>query len=201
VFVASALSSRIFALVVTFFAQPLINSNKLLVLQYLSARYAVSLSSATFFMVARSGMILMLYVIILPSIGKIITRRNPISTQRKDLDLARASHILWSLGWTLFGLVPSVALAMVSLTMTAMCQAAGLLTRSLLVSLLPQDHVARVNGVIGLFEAISNVVGSPVLAEAFAIGLSRAGWLIGLPFLLAGFMSAIAVVIMVSISV
>ena len=121
------------------------------------------------------------------------------SAQRKDLYLARASQVLWTIGWTLFGLSPTIPFAAVSLATAALGQGMPILTRSFLTPLLPSHHIARAYSIISLAETIGNMLGSPALAEIFTLGLSLGGMWVGLRFFFVGLVSAAFTVIMFAV--
>jgi hypothetical protein len=188
---------RIVALIATFFGQVLVGSNPLLVLQYLSKRYELTIAKATLLMTIRSGVVLLLFLAILPYTTKAMLRHT--SAQRKDIYLARASQALWATGWTLVGLSPSTPLAAASLAIAALGQGTTLLTRSFLASLLPPHHIARVYSAVSMVETIGSMLGSPALAETFTLGLSLGGMWIGLPFFFIGLVSAAFTVVMFAV--
>lgn len=166
---------RVLAMMVTFFTHSLINHNRLLVLQYFSKRYEITISMSTLLLQVRHGMILVLYMFILPYITKVMLRRlakYPNAAQRKDLYLARASQAAWTIGWTLVGLSPNIPLAAISLAIGSLGQGMTLLLRSLLVTLLEPHHIARAYSVISVVEICGNMLGSPALAGVFSLGLS-----------------------------
>lgn len=54
--------------------------------------------------------------------------------------------------------------------------------RSFLTSLVPSDEMALLFTMIGVFESVGALVGSPLLALAFSTGIRRGGIMTGLPF-------------------
>jgi hypothetical protein len=51
-----------------------------------------------------------------------------------------------------------------------------------MTSLVPRDETALLFTMIGVFESIGALIGSPLLALAFSAGISKGGILTGLPF-------------------
>jgi len=191
---------RVAALIVTFFGHAFIGRNRFLVLQYLSKRYRLSISEATLLTTTRTAVMFLLYLVIFPYISKLMLRRQlALSAQQKDLYLARVSYILWAVGWALVGAAPSIPLAAVSLAIAALGQGTTLFTRSFLSSLLPPDQIARAYSLISVIEMIGAMLGSPVLAGLFALGLSLGGQWIGLPFFVMGIVSAVFIAVMFAI--
>jgi MFS-type transporter involved in bile tolerance (Atg22 family) len=54
--------------------------------------------------------------------------------------------------------------------------------RSYMTSLVPRDETALLFTMIGVFESVGALIGSPLLALAFSAGISKGGMLTGLPF-------------------
>ena len=54
--------------------------------------------------------------------------------------------------------------------------------RSFLTSLVPRDEMALLFTMIGVFESVGALVGSPLLALAFSTGIRKGGVMTGLPF-------------------
>lgn len=191
---------RVAALIVTFFGQAFLGKNRLLVLQYLSKRYKLSISEATLLMTTRSIMMFVLFLVIFPYISKLMLRRQlAISAQQKDLHLARASYVLWTIGWALMGAAPNIPVAAVSLAIGALGQGTTLLTRSFLASLIQPHEIARAYSLISVVEIVGGMLGSPTLAGIFTLGLSMGGQWIGLPFFVIGLVSAGFTVIMFAV--
>jgi MFS family permease len=191
---------RVAALIATFFGQAFLGRNRLLILQYLSKRYSISISEATLLMTARTIMMFLLFLVIFPYISKLMMQRQlAVSAQQKDLHLARASYVLWTIGWTLMGLAPSAPFAVVSMAIAALGQGTTLLTRSFLASLLQPHQVARAYSVVSIVEMIGSMLGAPALAEIFTLGLSLGSDWIGLPFIVIGLVSAASTAVMFAV--
>ncbi|KAH7305250.1 major facilitator superfamily domain-containing protein [Stachybotrys elegans] len=191
---------RVAALIVVFFGHALVGRGRLLVLQYASRRYSLSISEATLLSTARTVVMFLLYLAIFPCISKFMMRRPlAMSAQKKDLYLARASYILSSVGWSLVGAAPNIPLAAVSLGIAALGQGTTLLTRSFLASLLPPHQIARAYSLISVVEMVGGMLGSPALAAIFAHGLSLGGQWIGLPFFVIGLVSAAFTLVMFAV--
>lgn len=191
---------RIAALIATFFGQAFLGRNRLLILQYLSKRYNISISVATLLMTARNLVTFLLFLVIFPFVSKLVIQRQlVVSAQQKDLHLARASYVLWTIGWTLMGLAPSATIAVVSMVIAALGQGTTLLTRSFLASLLQPHEVARAFSIISIVEMVGSMLGAPVLAGIFSFGLSLGSEWTGLPFIVIGLVSAAFTAVMFAV--
>ncbi|KAK0386787.1 hypothetical protein NLU13_6623 [Sarocladium strictum] len=191
---------RITALIATFFGQAFLGRNRLLILQYLSKRYSISISDATLLMTARTITMFLLFMFILPYISKLMIYRQLVaSAHHKDLYLAQASYVLWTVGWALLGLAPNEALAVASMGIAALGQGTTLLARSFLASLLQPHEVARAYSVVSMVEMIGSMLGAPALAAIFNLGLSWGRAWIGLPFIVIGLLSAVFTAVMFAV--
>ena len=151
-------------------------------------------------MTTRNMIMFVLFLVIFPYISKLMMRRQlAISAQQKDLRLARASYIMWTVGWALMGAAPSIPVAAASLAIAALGQGTTLLTRSFLASIIQSQEIARAYSLISVVEIIGGMLGSPALAGIFTIGLSMGGQWIGLPFFVIGLVSAASTVIMFAV--
>lgn len=189
---------RVPALITPFLLHLLLALSALLGLQYLSKRYALTLSEATLVMTIRNGITVLLLFVILPYVSTFIMKHYHLSGQRKDLYLARASQVLITVGWTLVGLSPNLPAVIISLAIASLGQGAALLIRSFLTSLLPTHHIARVYTTISIFDTAGAMVGAPLLAGLFKRGLALGGMWVGLPYY---FIGAVALVFTVLIFV
>jgi hypothetical protein len=154
-----------------------------ILMQYVSSRYHISLARATVLISIRSGLVLLLYLIIMPSLNHLFRTRWKYHAQRADLLLSRSSVLIMSIGFLFIALAPTLPLLMVAMVVNTLGWGLTLFLRSLMTSLVEGHHVARLNSLLGVFDTTGLMIGSPLLAIAFEKGMEMGGWWIGLPFL------------------
>ena len=173
--------ARVVLILFAFAVHMLLQSRDVL-LQYISTRYQTSLAIATVFVSVRSGLVLLLCLIVLPAASLFCRRR--FGPNRSDLLLSRASAAFIALGFLMIGLAPNRSLLLFALVINSMGWGLFSFLRSLLTSLVEAHHVARLNTFIGIFDTIGHMIGSPLLAMLFRKGIDLGGVWFGLPFLL-----------------
>lgn len=187
---------RVMVLIMPFIAHILLASISKLLLQYVSTRYGLTLSEATLLVTVRNGVTAALLFLLLPYLTKAVMRNYGLSAQAKDLLLARISQVLIAVGWLLVAASPTIPMVAVSLAVASSGVGAIFLVRSLLTSLLPAHHIARVYTIISMVDTVGMMVGAPLLAGLFSRGLSLGhGW-IGLPFYFVGGLAALFAVLL-----
>lgn len=182
---------RVVALIMPFTAHILLASISKLLLQYVSTRYDLTFSKATLLVTVRNGVTVVLLFAALPYLTTAIMRRYQLSAQAKDLVLARASQILVAVGWVLVAASPNIPTVALSLAIASSGVGAVFLVRSLLSSLVPAHHIARVYTIISMVDTVGIMAGAPLLAGLFSRGLELGSGWIGLPFYFVGGLSAL----------
>lgn len=186
---------RVPVLIVPFITHLLIGSNGRLLLQYISKRYGMTYSKATIIMTVGNGVQTTLMFIILPWVSRKVMEVYGLSSQKKDLYLARASQILVAVGWLGIAASPNVATLILSLTASSLGLGAMILIRSFISSIVPAHETARTYSVMSVVDTLGMMFGSPLLADLFKHGMKLGGGFIGLPFYFLGMLSASFVVI------
>lgn len=189
---------RIPAIITTFGVHMLL-LNRDVLLQYISTRYKTSLAYATALVSIRSGLVVVLGVIVLPAIS--LSHRDRLGRQRFDLVLARISAVLLAIGLLGIGLAPSLPVAIAGLVINSFGWGIFSVIRSLATSFVESHHVARLNSFIGVLDTVGLMIGSPLLAVLFAKGIELGGLLFGLPFLVLTAVVGIIVLILAAVSV
>lgn len=190
---------RVPALIITFVGHMLIAASTQLLLQYVSKRYELTFSDATFLLTVLNAVRMLLLFIILPYISSLAIRMYSLSGQQKDLYLSRLSQAFIFIGYVLIGLSPNIPTVAVSMAIASLGQGAFLLLRSFLTSLVPAHHIAQVYGMISVVDTLGAMLGSPLLAVLFKRGMMMGGGWIGLPFYFLGFVSAAFLALMLAI--
>ncbi|KAF5243375.1 hypothetical protein FANTH_8197 [Fusarium anthophilum] len=169
--------------------------NRDILLQYISERYDISLSAATLFISIRSGLLIVLCLFILPRISRHYHGR--IGSLQADRILACISAALLALGFLGLSMAPDLVALSVCLAVNSLGWGLFAFLRSFLTNLAGNSEVARLNSIIGVFDTLGFMVGSPLLAELFSKGIEMKGYLFGLPFLFSGF-SVLVIVLLLS---
>ncbi|KAK4987708.1 hypothetical protein LTR50_004456 [Elasticomyces elasticus] len=177
---------RVSALILPFMAYMFLLSASTILLQYISKRYGLSFSRATLILAIRSGVDVVVLLLVLPGLSKLLVTRYGMHGKKKDLYLGRASALLLSAGWSLVALSPTLPLAAVSLVIATLGSGMILLVRSFMTALIPANQVARLYTLISIVDTLGLMAGGPLLAGIFKAGLSAGGGLVGLPFLCIG---------------
>lgn len=155
----------------------------LLMLQYVSTRYSISFSQATFLVSLRSGFTMAIFLALMPWLSHILITKWDYSAKKKDLVLGRVSAIVACVGWLLVALAPNMPCFVVAIFVCTL--GAGLFTfvRSFLTSIVSPDHVAKLFTFMSVLDTIGMMAVNPVFAWLFKVGLNVGGAGLGLPFL------------------
>lgn len=173
--------------------------NRDILLQYISARYDTSLSTATVFNSIRSGLVIFLCIFILPRIGKHYHGR--LGSVQADRALACASAALLALGFLGLSMAPDLVTLSACLVVNSLCWGLFAFLRSFLTNLSGKSDVARLNSIIGVFDTLGLMVGSPLLASLFSRGIEMKGFWFGLPFLFNGFIVLVIVLFLSQVNI
>lgn len=142
---------RIPLLILPFFVHMLIADGVTsILLQYSSKRYHLTFSGATLLLTARSGALVLLFFLVLPYLSNLTMRRYNLSSQAKDLYLARFSAALMMVGWAGTGASSDVWAFAASMAVASFGTGAMFLIRSFMASLVPQGQVARLYTFVSL---------------------------------------------------
>jgi hypothetical protein len=205
-------SPTLFVLLATFSIQLFSRQIIDLVLRFISKRFSWSLAQTGFLLSFRALINIVLYLAILPGVSFILTSssktaysipglRFNLSTASKDLALARFSLITQIMGIFLLalsafsfpfgdsnqeGLFPLV-LVIGGLIVYTLGIGFNAFCRSLISTLVNQEHISRLYAVLSIIEIIGASINGPALAWLYSLGLKlsrkgeRNGYL-GLPF-------------------
>ncbi|KAF2233230.1 MFS general substrate transporter [Viridothelium virens] len=149
---------------------------------YLSKRYKWSIANATFLTSVRSGITVLVFLLLIPALSTILVQRFAFGNLSKDLWLGRMSCISIVIGYAIFGFAPNIAMSIIGMIIFTLGNGHAQLIRSFTTNLVEKHHVARLYTIIGIFETASLMIGSPLLAGLFQEGSQLGGSWIGLPF-------------------
>jgi len=215
-------SPILFVLIATFLIQLFSRQVIDLVLRYISKRFSWSLAQSGFLLSLRALINVVLFLAILPGVSFILTSssktvysipglRFNLSTASKDIVLARFSLIIQITGTFMLALSAfssaiggsdqeslfPLVLAIGGLIVYTLGMGFSAFCRSLISTLVDQEHIARLYAVLSVIEIIGASITGPALAWLYSWGLKlsrkgeRNGYL-GLPFWGAMVLTAIA---------
>ncbi|KAJ5102518.1 hypothetical protein N7532_003047 [Penicillium argentinense] len=150
--------------------------------QYISTRYHWTLAEANLLVAFRPTISIPMFLWGLPYLKKYYLNARHSSTQ-KDLSLARASILLFTLGTLGIGLSPAIATLIPSMVIQASGSGFVFLTRSIITTLVERDQTARLYTVIEILQSVGNVVASLTITAVFQLGLRLGGFWIGLAWM------------------
>ncbi|KAK6348821.1 hypothetical protein TWF730_009589 [Orbilia blumenaviensis] len=160
-------------------------------LYYASARYNITIAKANLLNTINAAVCISV-LFSLPFASAYLTGTVGISSQRKDLLIARISVVLFAVGWYIVGLAPTLPLAIVGLVVYTLGSGFSGSVRSLASSFVEPHHQARLGSFIAIMTTVGSFIGSPLLAGSYGWGVSTGNpfWY-GLPFV--GLGSAFAI--------
>jgi len=179
-------------LLITFLINPFGRVTGDLALRYISNRFDWKLRDVGYLLSMRAFVNITLLIAILPGLSHLLLSRLHFTSKAKDLLLARSSVIFLIIGAILMGLAPTVGVGICAMIVWTLGLGFTSLTRSLITTLVDQQHVGRLYAAISIVETTGMLIAGPTMAGLYAIGLKWGrGWQ-GLPFLCLAVISTIA---------
>ncbi|KFY83753.1 hypothetical protein V500_09918, partial [Pseudogymnoascus sp. VKM F-4518 (FW-2643)] len=168
----------------TFFLVVLAVQMVQLALRDVSARFHWSLAQSGYLMSVRAAIDMTVILVILPIASHLLTRPcgPALSTRAKDYLLALLSADAMVIGCILLAVSPPLPLVLTALAIFSLGTGFMGLCRALLTELVPGDQVASLYAAVGVVEILGSIVGGPVLAKLYGIGLEWGGVWRGGPF-------------------
>jgi len=175
-------SLPILLLLLAFVIQPFTRQSVDLSVRYVSNRFHWKLREAGFLLSLRAFINFVLLLALLPGLSRYLMRHLHFSSTEKDLLLARISVIVLIIGALLIAISPTIILTVMGMVVFSLGTGTVALTRSLVTSLVDQEHVGRLYAAIGLVETCGALAAGPTLAALYTLGLKLQGPWVGLPF-------------------
>ncbi len=175
-------SLPILLLLLSFITQSFTRQSVDLSVRYVSNRFHWKLREAGYLLSLRAFVNFVLLLALLPGLSRYLVKHLHFSSTGKDLLLARISVIVLVLGALLIAISPTIILTIIGLVIFSLGTGTTALTRSLVTSLVDQEHVGRLYAAIGLVETVGNLSAGPTLAALYTWGLQLQGPWVGLPF-------------------
>ncbi|WQF90194.1 Putative major facilitator superfamily, MFS transporter superfamily [Colletotrichum destructivum] len=173
-----------------------------ILLQYVTKRYGWSWSqvreSPGLLLSVRAFFNLVLLTVVIPSTSYLLIHRWSKSAQYTNLVLARASAALLTLGAFTIGCSDTSVTMVFGLGIFALGSGYNILIRSLLASVVDKDNIGMLYTMMSISETIGALVAGPLLAASFRTGMGWGGPWIRLPYMSAGFLLAVATMVVCS---
>lgn len=183
---------------VNFFIQPALFAAYVSTLaQYISKYFGWTLAQTSYRLSPPLGLLHLLILVGLPHISSVFTAtsgRFRLSAFSKDLLLTKISLLFLILGALMEGISQSVALFILGLTVGTFGAANGPLCRAVATAYVEPHHTSRLYALISMLETSGALIGGPVLAWCFNIGLSKGGLWKGLPWFYVALLVSLAFV-------
>ncbi|KAL1305068.1 hypothetical protein AAFC00_002005 [Neodothiora populina] len=174
---------RVSGLIATFTFQSYSTSwTTVLLLQYASTRYRMSLTRATFYVSLRAGFTVPICLALTPIVAKLLLSKFGYNAKQRDLVLAQALTVLTCFGWLLVALAPTIAMFVGSLLVLTLGCGYATFLRTVMTSLVAPSDVAKLYTVISVVDTVGMMGGSPLFAWLFKVGLNIGDGGAGLPF-------------------
>ncbi|TVY52685.1 Efflux pump ustT, partial [Lachnellula suecica] len=175
-------SLPIVLLLVTFLADPFAASTIVVSMRYISKLFNWKLREAAFLLSLRAFIQLILFLVILPLLSKFLIHRLGLSSKRKDLLLAQFSVIMMVLGALLIASGGVIGLTIFGIIVSTLGTGYTSFARSLITTLVDQQHVGRLYAAISIVETLGSLVSGPSINALYSVGLKKGGSWTGLPF-------------------
>jgi hypothetical protein len=172
---------RIPALLSTFLTHNIILASTPILLQYLSARYGLTLSASTMIISLRSASVVAV-LLLLPYLSRTLTSVTGISTLQTDVYMARGSALIFAGAYVAIALSPSISTCIASLLLSTGGSGLYMLLRSILAALVHENDVAKVFSATSVIDTMGMMLGGPGMAVLFGKGLDLGERWMGLPF-------------------
>lgn len=171
---------------VTFFIQPaLFAAYSGTLSQYVSKYFGWTLAETSYLLSPPLGVLHLVVILLVPWVSGVLTSstgRFRLSVFAKDLLVTRVSLVLMIVAAILEGFSRDIVLFVLGLTLGTFGSANGPLLRAIATSFVEQNQTSRLYSLISLLETTGAMIGGPVLAQCFNIGLSKKGLWRGLPW-------------------
>ncbi|KAH6845774.1 major facilitator superfamily domain-containing protein [Chaetomium sp. MPI-CAGE-AT-0009] len=152
--------------------------------QHISTYFGWSLAQ-TSYLLSPLGILQLIIIALLPFLSGFLTKetgRFRLSIFSKDLLLTRISLLLLITGAVIEGFSREIVLFLVGLTVGNIGSSHGPLCRAIATSYVEPQQTSRLYALISMLETGGAMLGGPVLAWCFNIGLSKKGMWTGLPW-------------------
>ncbi|OAA64742.1 Major facilitator superfamily domain, general substrate transporter [Niveomyces insectorum RCEF 264] len=182
-------------LLITLLTSTLGRNAQEVLLQFARKQYDWTWAQAGYLVTLKSFVLLLLLLVLLPAASYAITRWTARTALQRDLWLTQMSCAGMLVGTAVIGLSRNPVTMITGVVLYCLGNGYTLLLRSLLAALVEPSHLSTLLNTAGILESLGIVVAGPLLAAAFRAGLNI--HFVGLPFLVATALFALAMVVLV----
>ena len=153
--------------------------------QYVSKYFGWTLAQTSYVLGPPLSVLHLVIIVLIPHMSSLLTApagRFRLSVFSKDLLITKVSLLLIILGSLMEGVSQGIVLFIVGLTVGSLGSAHGPLLRAVATSYVEPNQTSRLYSLISMLETAGALIGGPVLAKLFSIGLAKRGLWIGLPW-------------------
>lgn len=168
---------------------PVAISTSSMFIQYVSKRFGWSMASVGYLLSVRSVVNIFVIVVALPGLSKLLTSGvlfKPLHVRDKDRLLAQGSAFVLAAGVLLVA-GPNIGVVIAGLTVKTLGAGLTSLCRSLATAHTTPANTAKLQTVIGIITTVGVLVGAPLLAWLFSLGMRLGGVMMGLPYVVMAF--------------
>lgn len=161
--------------------------------QYVSTRYDWKLADAAFVISFQGVGAAMSMFVILPMFAGFVERRFSLSPVALNMTLTRTSCLILAVAYGIEGVAPTLVVLCTGLLVETLGLGGAASLKALAASVVEQKDNGRVFSVLALCGVLSKMVGYPLGAALFNVGLEHGrGVYLGLPFFMSAVFAAIA---------
>ncbi len=178
---------------------PLATVSLNIALRYISARYQWSLAASGMVLGGRTGLSIVVLLVILPSLSWLVRHHD---TGKRDLRMAQISAAFIVVGMAVLAAAPTAAAAISGLLVFTLGSGVPALSRAVMSALVPRTHTGTLFAVLAMLEIIGYLASGLGLGALFQVGLGLGlnggaeapgnPALLGLPFYCAAFILLLA---------
>lgn len=149
---------------------------------YIFKRFSWTIADAGFILSLRAVVNVILLLVIIPLASHLLTKKLQFTTAKKELFIGQLSGVFLFVGPLIIGASPIISLTVVGLAIYTLGTGIEAVARSLITTLVDQQHVARLYAAIGVIKTIGSLLGGPAIASLYSLRLKWKGLWLGLPF-------------------
>ncbi|KAI9838544.1 MAG: hypothetical protein M1819_004853 [Sarea resinae] len=176
---------RILFLALSYPIREALNNLDELYFQYVPKRFGWTIARTNYIYAFQAAVAVMVLLVFLPGASSCIIRHFKFTTTQKDIFFARSGVCAYALGTLLVAVAPNTQVLFLAIAIQTCGSGMGGATRALVTNLVEPNQVARLYSLLGLVEAVSLMLSSPIEATLFNLGMKHESslWL-GLPWFL-----------------
>ncbi|KJZ71682.1 hypothetical protein HIM_08920 [Hirsutella minnesotensis 3608] len=156
-----------------------------LLLQYASRRLGWTLGEASHLLSLRAGVNLLVLIFLIPALSNVLLRRFKMREIVKDTLLAQSSSVLLALGSGTIFLAKSWQPLLAGQILFSLGYAFAVPVRSVVTRMVETSQLGTAYTAMEVLTYAGVLIGGPLLARCFKLGLSMGETWLGLPFLVA----------------